>query len=276
MLIVGLTGGIGSGKTTVSNLFADLGIDIIDTDVIAHDLVNHEPSILKQIVTLFGDDILQDDRTLDRKKLAKIIFNQKQGKQQLEGILHPKIRAAVQNRLQNCESRDTPPKYVIVVIPLLFETEFNDLLDRVLVVLADEPIRIQRIRQRDHRSLEQIQAIISSQVGDEKRISEADDIIENNHDPLVEMFTGIASLTVAYQFGITLQTLAALGFTWVLISLTLIDLKKQLLPDNMTLPLLWSGIFLSLFDVFTDLQSSIIGAMAGYLILWSVYHLFKG
>lgn len=93
--------------------------------------------------------------------------------------------------------------------------------------------------------------------------------------PLVEMFTGIASLTVAYQFGITLQTLAALGFTWVLIALTLIDLKKQLLPDNMTLPLLWFGIFFSLFDVFTDLKSSIIGAMAGYLILWSVYHLFK-
>lgn len=182
MLIVGLTGGIGSGKTTVSNLFADLGIDIVDTDVIAHDLVNHDPSVLKQIVTLFGDDILQDDRTLDRKKLAKIIFNQKEGKQQLEGILHPKIRAVVQNQLQNCKSRDTPPKYVIVVIPLLFETEFNDLLDRVLVVLADEPIRVQRIKQRDHRSLEQIQAIISSQVGDEKRISEADDIIENNHD----------------------------------------------------------------------------------------------
>ncbi len=182
MLIVGLTGGIGSGKTTVSNLFADLGIDIIDTDVIAHDLVTHDPSILKQIVTLFGDDVLQDDRTLDRKKLAKIIFSQKEGKQQLEGILHPKIRAIVQNQLQNCKSRDTPPKYVIVVIPLLFETEFNDFLDRVLVVLADESIRIQRIKQRDHRSLEQIQAIISSQVGDEKRISEANDIIENNHD----------------------------------------------------------------------------------------------
>ncbi len=182
MLIVGLTGGIGSGKTTVSSLFADLGIDIIDTDVIAHDLVNHDPSVLKQIVTLFGEEILQDDQTLDRKKLAKIIFSQKEGKQQLEGILHPKIRAVVQNQLQNCKSRDTPPKYVIVVIPLLFETEFNDLLDRVLVVLADEPIRIQRIKQRDHRSLEQIQAIISSQVGDEKRISKADDIIENNHD----------------------------------------------------------------------------------------------
>jgi len=93
--------------------------------------------------------------------------------------------------------------------------------------------------------------------------------------PLVELFTGIASLVVAQTFGASLQTLAALFFTWVLIALTLIDLKKQLLPDNMTLPLLWLGIFLSFFNLFTDLNSSVIGAMAGYLILWSVYHLFK-
>ena len=197
MLIVGLTGGIGSGKTTVSNLFADLGIDIIDTDVIAHDLVNHDPSVLKQIVTLFGDDVLQDDRTLDRKKLAQIIFNQKKGKQQLEKILHPKIRTEVQSQIQNCKLRDTPPKYVIVVIPLLFETEFNDLLDRVLVVLADETIRIQRIKQRDHRSIEQIQAIINSQVDDEKRISKADDIIENNHD-LAALKPQIKQLDIKY------------------------------------------------------------------------------
>lgn len=93
--------------------------------------------------------------------------------------------------------------------------------------------------------------------------------------PVVELLTGIASLAVAYTFGVTLQTLAALFFTWILIALTLIDLKKQLLPDNMTLPLLWLGVFLGFFELFTDLKSSVIGAMAGYLILWSVYHLFK-
>ena len=93
--------------------------------------------------------------------------------------------------------------------------------------------------------------------------------------PLVELVTGITSLAVAHQFGVTLQTLAALLFTWILIALTLIDLKKQLLPDNITLPLLWFGLFLSFFDIFTDLKSSVIGAMAGYLILWSVYQLFK-
>jgi len=93
--------------------------------------------------------------------------------------------------------------------------------------------------------------------------------------PLVELITGIASLAVAFTFGVTLQTVAALFFTWLLIALTLIDLKKQLLPDNITLPLLWAGIFLSFFDIFTDLKSSVIGAMVGYLILCSVYQLFK-
>ena len=93
--------------------------------------------------------------------------------------------------------------------------------------------------------------------------------------PAVELITALASLLVAYTFGVTTQTIAALFFTWVLITLTLIDLKTQLLPDSLTLPLLWLGIFLSLFDVFTDLTSSVIGAMAGYMILWSVYQLFK-
>jgi leader peptidase (prepilin peptidase)/N-methyltransferase len=93
--------------------------------------------------------------------------------------------------------------------------------------------------------------------------------------PVVELITGLASLLAAHAFGVTLQTVAALFFTWILIALTLIDLEKQLLPDNMTLPLLWLGILLSMFGVFTDLKSSVIGAMAGYLILWSVYQLFK-
>ncbi|GMR15782.1 MAG: A24 family peptidase [Gammaproteobacteria bacterium] len=93
--------------------------------------------------------------------------------------------------------------------------------------------------------------------------------------PVVELITGIASLIAAFSFGVTIQTLAALFFTWILIALTLIDLKKQILPDDITLPLIWSGILLSFFDIFTDLTSSVIGAMAGYLILWSVYQLFK-
>ena len=93
--------------------------------------------------------------------------------------------------------------------------------------------------------------------------------------PAVELITAIASLTVAYKFGVTIQTVAALLFTWVLIALTLIDLKKLLLPDTITLPLIWSGILLSFFEVYTNLNDSVIGAIGGYLILWSIYHLFK-
>ena len=93
--------------------------------------------------------------------------------------------------------------------------------------------------------------------------------------PLVEFFTAAASVVVAYRFGITEQTIAALIFTWTLISLTLIDIHKQLLPDNLTLPLMWLGLLLALFEVFTDLQSSFIGAIACYLILWSVFQGFK-
>jgi leader peptidase (prepilin peptidase)/N-methyltransferase len=93
--------------------------------------------------------------------------------------------------------------------------------------------------------------------------------------PVVELMTGILSLVVALRFDVSLQTLAGLAFTWMLVTLTLIDLKTQLLPDNITLPLLWSGILCALFDIFTDLKTSIIGAMAGYMILWSVYQLFK-
>lgn len=198
MLIVGLTGGIGSGKTAVSNLFEKLGTNIIDTDIISHDLVNNDSSVLKEIVTLFGHDILNDDKSLNRKKLAKTIFSQKEYKQQLEAILHPKIRATVKNQIQNYALSSTPPKYLIVVVPLLFETGFNDFIDRVLVVLSSESIRIQRIQQRDHRSLEEILAIINSQVDDKRRTKQADDIIENNHS-LKELEPQIKQLHEKYS-----------------------------------------------------------------------------
>jgi dephospho-CoA kinase len=198
MLIVGLTGGIGSGKTTVSNLFKDLGIDVIDTDVIAHDLVNNDKSTVHEIISLFGNDILNDDDSINRKKLAAIVFSKKKYKQQLEAVLHPKIRQQVKKQIQKFNLSSAPPKYVIVVIPLLFETGFNDLIDRVLVVLSDEAVRVQRIKQRDHRSLDEIRSIIDSQVSDERRISDADDIIENNTD-LAELKPQIKKLHETYK-----------------------------------------------------------------------------
>ena len=182
MLTIGLTGGIGSGKTTVSNLFESLGVAIIDTDLIARELVNNNSSVLNEITGVFGKTILDHNGTLDRKKLAKIIFNQKKEKRQLENILHPGIRTEVNNKIQAFNSSTTPPQYVIVVIPLLFETGFRDLINRILVVRSNEKIRIERVKQRDNRDMDEIRSIISNQVTDERRISEANDIIENNSD----------------------------------------------------------------------------------------------
>lgn len=182
MLKVGLTGGIGSGKTAVSNLFNRLGIHIIDTDVIAHDLVNNDRVVLKEIVERFGTDILDQNGNIDRKKLAQSVFNNKTNKQRLENILHPKIRKAVYNQIQIYNTDHNPPQYVIIVIPLLLETNFRDLVDRILVVIADEKIRIERVKQRDNRNMDEIQAIITHQVNDDIRLSEADDVLENNKD----------------------------------------------------------------------------------------------
>lgn len=182
MLIVGLTGGIGSGKTTVSDLFKNLGINIIDTDVIAHDLVNNNQSVLDEIAAVFGHDVLNEDHSLNRKNLAKIIFGQKKHKAQLEDILHPMIHDEVRNQIDDLSVSSTPPVYVIVVIPLLFETQFNELINRVLVVMADETTRIQRVSQRDHRSHDEIQAIMDMQASDNRRSEGANDIIENNDD----------------------------------------------------------------------------------------------
>ena len=181
MLKIGLTGGIGSGKTAVSDAFEELGISIIDTDVISRELINHDRSTLKAVLAKFGKSIVTADNSIDRKKLANIVFSDKKNKQLLEDILHPKIRDEVNKRIHSL-SNATPPDYIIVVIPLLLETGFNDIIDRVLVVLADEDRRIERVLQRDERNLDEIRAIINHQVDDEERTKAADDIIENNSD----------------------------------------------------------------------------------------------
>jgi len=182
MLIIGLTGGIGSGKTTVSNLFESLGVPIIDTDVIARELVDNNLSVLAEITDAFGKIILDDNGLLDRNKLAKIVFSQEQKKQQLEKILHPKIRLEVEKAIKIYREKLNRPQYIIIVIPLLFETNFHQLIDKILVVIANEENKIKRIIQRDDRPPEEILSIIKSQVNDSKRISNADDIIENNSD----------------------------------------------------------------------------------------------
>jgi len=181
MLKIGLTGGIGSGKTAVSEIFEELGVNVIDTDVISRELINHDQSTLKAVLNTFGDSILNSENSIDRKKLANIVFTDKDKKQLLEDILHPKIRDEVNKQIHSL-GQSTSPDYIIVVIPLLLETGFNDVTDRILVVLADEDRRINRVLQRDERNLDEIRSIITHQVHDDKRLKAADDIIENNSD----------------------------------------------------------------------------------------------
>jgi len=181
MLKIGLTGGIGSGKTTVSNLFANLGVPIIDTDVIAHELVNDQ-HVLNKIISIFGNKILDKNNKLNRKILSQLVFNKTGDKQKLEDILHPAIRTVVNEKMHQLATSSSTPPYIIIVIPLLIETNFSHIINRTLAVIADEKNRITRIKQRDNRNMDEIRAIISMQATDQQRLDIADDIIENNKD----------------------------------------------------------------------------------------------
>jgi dephospho-CoA kinase len=177
MLVIGLTGGIGSGKTTVANMFAELGVDIIDTDIIARQLVAPGQTALKDIAHHFGQSILNSDGQLDRHKLAKITFNNDTERDALESILHPAIKKTM---LKELNAVSAP--YCIAVIPLLIETGQQQLVDRVLVVDCDPVDQLQRVQQRDQRSEAQIVSIINSQASQSARLNVADDIIQNSAD----------------------------------------------------------------------------------------------
>ncbi len=198
MLTIGLTGGIGSGKSEVTRLFEALGVPIIDADVIARESVLPGRDALAEITRIFGDEVLNTDGTLNRARLAGIVFNDAGKKQQLEGIIHPRVR----ERVRQFKDEHEHENFVIVVIPLLLESGQRDLVDRVLVVHAAEAVRIQRVRERDARSVDQIQAIIDSQADDSERRGAADDLIDNNGsldelrlavNALHEKYTALAS-----------------------------------------------------------------------------------
>lgn len=175
MLVIGLTGGIGSGKTTAANLFAKKNITIIDSDHIARELVSIDTPSYQQICAHFGAEILENNKNIDRKKLGKRIFQNETERRWLETLLHPLIR----NEMKNAVQKSTSP-YCILVIPLLIETEKNSLIDRILVVDAPIDIQFKRTQTRDNRAPEEISAIISTQTDRQTRIKHADDIIHND------------------------------------------------------------------------------------------------
>jgi dephospho-CoA kinase len=177
MHIIGLTGGIGSGKSTVATLFEQLGIDVIDTDIIARELVERDMPAYQEIVDHYGPDITDDNHNINRKKLRTIIFNDAEEKQWLENLLHPLIRETIAEQIKRVTS-----SYCIVVIPLLVESKPNPLINRVLVVDCAETLQRERVLQRDKLTETALDAIMESQSSRQNRLNIADDIIENNDD----------------------------------------------------------------------------------------------
>jgi dephospho-CoA kinase len=175
MLVIGLTGGIGSGKSTVAQLFEKKGIKIIDTDAIARETTQPGHEALKKIAAHFGENILLPDGSLNRKLLRTIIFSDVNQKLWLEQLLHPLIRIEMQQQVESAQS-----PYCIVIIPLLFETKPNPIINRILVVDVSEEQQIERTQKRDHCSLEEVKAILASQATREFRLANAMDIIYNN------------------------------------------------------------------------------------------------
>jgi dephospho-CoA kinase len=174
-MIIGLTGGIGSGKTAVSDTFKSLGIDIVDADVSSRRVVEKGQPALDDIQAHFGDGILDSENNLDRTKLREIIFKNPQERVWLEKLLHPKIAEHIKDQL---ESSNSP--YCILVSPLLLETEQKSYCSFVLVVDVPEESQVARTAKRDGVSEEQVKNIISAQIDREKRLEQADEIIIND------------------------------------------------------------------------------------------------
>lgn len=172
---VGLTGGIGSGKTTVSDLFAALGADVIDTDEIARSLTAKGQPAVALISERFGSDVLKSDGNLNRERMREIAFADDQARLSLEAILHPLISQEAQRRHQI-----SPGPYAIVVIPLLSNRSRYRFLDRIAVVDCGEEQQIARVMRRSKLSREQILSIMATQTPRKKRLAFADDVIDNH------------------------------------------------------------------------------------------------
>jgi dephospho-CoA kinase len=176
MLKIGLTGGIASGKTRISNLFGRLETPIIDTDIIGREVLEPDQPAYLEILNHFGDSIMLDDAQIDRRNLRQRVFSDSSEKQWLESVLHPIIFEQTQQQI----AHHSQAKYVLVVIPLLFETGFSMLVDRVLVVDCGADTQIKRLLLRDKISITLAQRMIDNQCSNQDRINRANDIIHNN------------------------------------------------------------------------------------------------
>lgn len=177
MFLVGLTGGIGSGKSEAARVFRELGVPVIDTDAIAHELTASGHPVLKKIIAQFGNTYMLADQSLDRAALRKKVFADKEARQQLESILHPAIYDAV---LQAIQQHSEAP-YQVIAVPLLFESErYQKLVNRTLLIDCDENLQISRTTARSGLNPAEVEAIMRAQMPRAERLRKADNIISNN------------------------------------------------------------------------------------------------
>ena len=174
-MIIGLTGGIGSGKSAAAALFKDIGIDLIDADDLARDSLSINSEGYKLFIEEFGEKYLNENKNINRELIRKLIFNDSDAKSKLENIIHPIVRSGIETFIKNTKS-----DYCIIVVPLIFETNSSKIYDRVLVIDCDVDVQISRTSKRDNQTKSDIENIINKQATREQRLSIADDVIVNN------------------------------------------------------------------------------------------------
>ncbi len=178
-MVVGLTGGISTGKSTVSTMFLHRGAYIIDCDIIAREVVAPGEEGLSQLVIRFGEEILQYDGTLNRKMLGTIIFNDEDARKALNEITHPLIRARVKQYIKE-NLLNHPSQIIIVDVPLLFEGNLAEIMDETVVVYVSEPIQLARLMERDKLTIEEAKTRIETQMSIEEKRKLADIVIDNS------------------------------------------------------------------------------------------------
>lgn len=193
MYVVALTGGIGSGKTTIANHFHALGVEMVDADLVARQVVEPGTPALAAIAEHFGPAIIAADGSLDRRALRERIFLQPEDKAWLNALLHPLIR---EEMIRQCAATRSP--YCLLVVPLLVENHLTELGNRVLVIDVDEAVQIERTRRRDEVSESQVRAILASQASRAERLAAADDVIRNQDQTPKALQREILRLHEAY------------------------------------------------------------------------------
>src|SRR5690625_1697226 len=177
-LIIGLTGSIGTGKSLIANKIQEFGIPVVDADMIAREVVEPKKDAYNNIVSTFGEQILQVDKTLDRKKLGSIVFNDEEKRKQLNAIIHPAIRKEMLRQRDEWVEKGT--ECVVLDIPLLYESGLTHFVDKVIVVFVDPNVQLERMMTRDQTSEQEAKSRINSQIPVAEKAKKADAVIDNN------------------------------------------------------------------------------------------------